>query len=312
MSVASPPVVRAPRAALRDGTWRKGERALPEETPIAFVVDGAAEAVMLATPADLDDFALGFALSEGIIAAHEDLRELEIVGVLIPSKAPLPPWGEGRERGRAERSAAAPLAPYPARPLPLPPLPGAGETGVEVRLWLRERQSKTHVARRRTRAGPAGCGLCGVESLEAALPPCAPVDSDFTLEANAIVAAMAQLPQMQTLNRETHAVHAAAFFTPDEGVVCVREDVGRHNALDKLIGALARQGRDCSGGVILMTSRVSIELIQKAARARAPVLAAISAPTALALRTAEGAGICVCGIVRDNGLEVFTCSDRII
>ncbi len=284
MSSRSPPVVRARRAAFRDGAWSEGECALPEEIPVAFVVDGAAEAVMMATPADLEDFALGFALSEGIITTREDLRELEIVEVLaqtMPSKAPLPPGGEAL-------------------------------VGIEARLWLSDAASKTHVTRRRTRVGPAGCGLCGVESLEQALPPCTPIVSDFNIEAKAIVAAMAQLPALQPFNQETRAVHAAAYFTAGEGIVCVREDVGRHNALDKLIGAMARQGRDCASGAILMTSRVSIELIQKAARARAPVLAAISAPTALALRVAESAGICVCAIVREDGLEVFTRPDRIV
>ncbi|MEZ6023355.1 MAG: formate dehydrogenase accessory sulfurtransferase FdhD [Hyphomonadaceae bacterium] len=165
--------------------------------------------------------------------------------------------------------------------------------------------------RRRRRAGPVGCGLCGVESLEDAMRPVSAVDSDFAISAAEIVQAMSMLPDKQTLNQQTRAVHAAAFYTADEGIVALREDVGRHNALDKLIGALARQGRDAAGGVILMTSRVSIELIQKAAFARAPVLAAISAPTALALRTAEAAAIAVCGVVRDNGLEVFTRPDRI-
>ncbi len=279
MNAHRTPIVRAQRAVLRDGEWSDGERALPEETPVAFVVDGAAEAVMMATPADLEDFALGFALSEGLIAMRGDLQEVE----LLAASPSLSHKGEGDH-----------------------------PIGIEARLWLSDEARKSHVVRRRTRAGPAGCGLCGVESLEAALPPCAPVVSDFTIGAGAILAAMAQLPALQPLNQDSRAVHAAGFFTPGEGIVCVREDVGRHNALDKLVGALARQGRDCSGGIILMSSRVSIELIQKAARARAPVLAAVSAPTALAVRAAEAAGICVCGIVRENGLEIFTRPGRIV
>ncbi|MEQ1616754.1 MAG: formate dehydrogenase accessory sulfurtransferase FdhD [Terricaulis sp.] len=267
MTRFGPTSVSAPTEVLRGDAWSSSARAVPEEVPVAFVVDGGAEAVMMATPADLEDFALGFALSDGLVGSRDDLCGLDI-----------------SEEG----------------------------PGVEIRFWLRGNAGAAHSARRRTRMGPAGCGLCGIESLEAALQPCAPVGSDFRIAATRIVTAMAQLPGMQPLNRETRAVHAAAFYTPDEGVVCVREDVGRHNALDKLIGALAHQGRDCTDGVILMTSRVSIELIQKAARANAPVLAAISAPTALALRTAEGAGICICGIVRENALEVFTRADRIV
>ena len=154
--------------------------------------------------------------------------------------------------------------------------------------------------------------MCGVESLEHALRPIAPIKSDFRIDAGEIISAMAMLSPLQALNQQTRAVHAAAFYTSSEGIVALREDVGRHNALDKLVGALARAGRDARDGVVLMTSRVSIELIQKAAHIGAPVLAAISAPTALALRAAEAAGICVCGIVRDNGLEVFTRSNRIL
>jgi FdhD protein len=126
-----------------------------------------------------------------------------------------------------------------------------------------------------------------------------------------IVAAMQALAPLQTINRETHAVHAAALFVSGEGIVVVREDVGRHNALDKLTGALVRLGRKAHDGVILMTSRVSVELVQKCARMGVPVLAAISAPTSLALREAEAAGITLVGVVRDDGLEVFTHGSRV-
>ncbi len=260
------PVVRVPRSAVRDGDWSDGVREIPEETAIAFVVDGGAEAVMMATPADLEDFAYGFALTEGLAVTLGDIRDLEIA---------------------------------------------YAELGVELRLWLKDGARNAHVQRRRRRAGPVGCGLCGIESLEDAMRAIAPVTSRFEISASEIVAAMGALPALQRFNETTRAVHAAAFYTPAEGIVLLREDVGRHNALDKLIGALARRSRNAGDGVILMTSRVSIELIQKAAYAGAPVLAAISAPTALALRMAEAADMAVCGIVRDNGLEVFTRPTRI-
>jgi FdhD protein len=156
-----------------------------------------------------------------------------------------------------------------------------------------------------------GCGLCGVESIDAAVPALPRVASRVVVAPGDIVAAMKALAPLQTINRATHAVHAAALFMPGEGVVAVREDVGRHNALDKLAGALVRGGRSAADGVILMTSRVSVELVQKAARMGAPVLAAISAPTSLALREAEAAGITLVGVVRDDGLEVFTHTERV-
>lgn len=243
-----------------------GAREAPEETPVAFVYDGGAEAVMLATPADLEDFAIGFSLNEGIIGSADEIVELEIVGQ---------------------------------------------PNGVELRLWLTPARGEALVRGRRRRAGPTGCGLCGVESLDEALRAPPAVTSDFTVPVGRIMEAMGALAPLQTLNRRTRAVHAAAFFTPAEGVVAIREDVGRHNALDKLAGALARAGRSAADGVILITSRVSVELVQKAARMGAPVLAAVSAPTALAIRTAEAAGICIAGVVRDDGLEVFTHPSRL-
>lgn len=255
------------RAQLRGGAWSEGAREIAEERAIAFIVDGGAEAVMMATPADLEDFAYGFALTDGLAGAADDIGELEIA---------------------------------------------ENELGIEVRMWLRDGAGAAHAARRRWRAGPAGCGLCGVESLADAMRPVAVVDASLRLSAHEITAAMAELASLQPLNQATRAVHAAALYVPGAGVQLVREDVGRHNALDKLAGALFRQGRDARDGAILMTSRVSIELVQKAARIGAPVLAAVSAPTSLALRAADAAGICVCGVVRADGLEVFTRPDRII
>jgi len=252
-------------------TWRgassRGPRAVATETPIAFVYDGGTEAVMMATPADLEDFAVGFSLNDGVVASLGDIVEIGVVEV---------------------------------------------ERGIELRMSLRRGERERLITRRRRRAGPVGCGLCGVESIEEALVGLPRVGADLALGAKEIVTAMAALKSQQTLNAQTHAVHAAALYVPGEGTVAVREDVGRHNALDKLAGALARSGRKAADGAILMTSRVSVELVQKTAMMGGGILAAVSAPTALALDEAEAAGITVAGIVRDDGLEVFTHPARIL
>jgi FdhD protein len=262
-----PAAVRAPTLAVRGSQAREGDRTIPEETAVAFVYDGGAEAVMMATPADLEDFALGFSLTESIIDDAGEIRELEI----------------------------APQA-----------------DGIELRIWLAKGRGQVLAGRRRARAGPTGCGLCGVESLADAMRAPPRVESSLSVRAQAIVGAMKDLAARQPLNLETRAVHAAALWVPGEGIIAVREDAGRHNALDKLAGALARMDRAAAEGVVLITSRVSVELVQKAAVIGAPMLAAVSAPTALALRTAERAGITVIGVVRDDGLEVFTHSRRIL
>ncbi len=262
-----PPSLRVPCL-----TWRRGEmsasaRAVPEETAVAFTFNGTTHAVMMGTPADLEDFAVGFALTEGLIEAPSEIASLEIVAV-------------------------------PA--------------GIELRSWLPEERAKSYAARRRSMAGPTGCGLCGIESLEEATRPAPFVANASRFDSHAIVEAMASLPAEQKLNRQTHAVHAAGFWTPSRGLVALREDVGRHNALDKLIGALARAGITAPHGLVLLTSRVSIELIQKAARFGAPVVAAVSAPTAAGVRLAENCGITLVAIARGQDFEVFTHQERII
>lgn len=184
-----------------------------------------------------------------------------------------------------------------------------GPDGVEVRLWLHRHAALRHDERRRAMLGATGCGLCGVESLADALPALAPVVSDATFAVAEVQAAVERLRAFQPLGRATRAAHAAALWR-DHGLVAVREDVGRHNALDKLAGALAHDART-GDGMVVLTSRVSVEMVQKTARMRVGCLAAISAPTALAVRTAEDAGITLVAVVRDDGFEVFTHPERL-
>jgi len=248
-------------------TARAGTRDIAEEVPVALVYDASTEAVMMATPADLEDFAYGFSLNEGLISQMEDIQRLDIV---------------------------------------------PGPNGIEARMWLTPARSQVMTARRRSRTGPTGCGLCGIESLDDALRLREPIrSSPLRLMASDIMAAVKSLETHQPLGEQTRAVHAAAFWSPDEGLVAVREDVGRHNALDKLAGALIRTGIKGETGAIVLTSRVSVEMVQKAVAIGSPVLIAISAPTALALRTAEAAGLTVVAVARHNGFEVFTHPGRI-
>ncbi|HUB15853.1 MAG TPA: formate dehydrogenase accessory sulfurtransferase FdhD [Acetobacteraceae bacterium] len=239
---------------------------MPEESPIAFTYNRSTHAVMLATPADLEDFAVGFSLTEGIIRNPGELEEIEIV---------------------------------PA------------DEGIELRLWLTADRMDSLTVRQRRLVGPSGCGLCGMESLADAIRQPPRVIADPRYSPASIVAAMAAMPDAQRLNQQTHAVHAAGFWHPSRGLVALREDVGRHNALDKLAGGLARAQTPAGDGLLLLSSRISVELVQKAAMIGAPVLVAVSAPTALALRLADTAGITLVGIARGNEFEVFTHGARI-
>jgi FdhD protein len=250
------------------GLVSSSSRLVPEEVPIAFSYGGSTHAVMMATPDDLEDFAVGFSLAEGIIARAGDVVSVEAIE--------------------------------------------AGE-GIDVQVTLKDMAAEALTVRRRRMAGPVGCGLCGIESIEQASRAVRPVGSDdVRLSARDIADAMTLLGAAQALNRQTRAVHAAGFYSPHEGLVAVREDVGRHNALDKLVGAVLLGGRDASLGAVVVTSRLSVEMVQKTAALGAPVLIAISAPTALAIRTAAQAGITLIGIARDEDFEIFTRPDRVV
>ncbi|MDT3685387.1 MAG: formate dehydrogenase accessory sulfurtransferase FdhD [Pseudorhodoplanes sp.] len=254
-------------------SWRtaagsvSGVRAIPEETAIAFTYNGGSYAVMMASPQNLEDFAFGFSLHEGIVSSPHDIASLDIV-----------------EHG----------------------------DGIELRMWLSEAHTRQLSERRRHIAGPTGCGLCGLESLSEALRPTPHIPSSGrTITPGQIMQALSAVPALQQLNQQTRAVHAAAFWEPAFGILALREDVGRHNTLDKLGGALARAGRSGKSGAVIVTSRVSVEMVQKTAVIGAPVIIAVSAPTALAVRTAEAAGITLVATARDDGFEIFTHPERI-
>jgi len=244
---------------------------LAEEVPIAFTYNGEPYAVMLATPCDLEDFARGFALTQGIVDTADEIEAIEIkpglAGIECAARIP------------AARAAA--LAPD-ARRLP----------------------------------GVSGCGLCGVRALEDAVRWPGAVTSAVAVSGRALHLAFAELRLRQPVFAATGATHAAAYARADGEVpgeiLLVREDVGRHNALDKLVGALAMSNIDPGQGFIVVTSRASVEMVQKAARAGVGVLAAVSAPTALAVTLADSVGLTLLGFVRDGRHTVYAHPRRIV
>ncbi len=261
------PFVQVTGTAWRSGAVSSAGRAIPEEVAIAVTYGRTTHAVMMATPADLEDFAVGFSLAEGIVATPDEITGIE---------------------------------------------PAANALGIDLRITLAEAQEDRFRSRRRAMAGPVGCGLCGIDSLKEVLRPAPHVaDDDVTIQAETLLAAVHALPPLQPHNLRTRAMHAAACWSPKEGITAVREDVGRHNALDKLCGAMARRGRAMGGGAVLVTSRASVDRVQKLAVAGCPVLVAVAAPTALAVATAEAAGITLIAIARADGFEVFTHPGRI-
>lgn len=184
--------------------------------------------------------------------------------------------------------------------------------GFEARFWFGEAKAEVLTARRRRMAGPVGCGLCGIDSLDEAVRPLPHVGTpSVALTQTEIATATRALRRHQPLHDQTRAVHAAGFLRPGAGLMLAREDVGRHNALDKLIGALALAGHPASNGAFVFTSRVSIEMVQKAAMAGCPVIVAASAPTVLALTLAEEAGITLAAFAREGAFDLYSHPDRI-
>lgn len=260
------PIRKLDRTVWRDGFVGADARQVAEETAIALTYNGGTYLVMMATPQDLQDFAIGFSLNEGIVQSADEIGSVEVVEL---------------------------------------------DDGIELRMWLASERATRISQRRRHIAGPTGCGICGLESIAEAVRPAAIVPRGSSFTPREIMTAMAVMAPLQALNIETRSVHAAAYWTPLHGVVALREDVGRHNALDKLAGAIAQHNVAIDDGIVLLTSRVSVEMVQKSAAMGASMVVAVSAPTALAVRMADAAGITLCAIARADGFEVFTHPHRV-
>jgi FdhD protein len=253
-------------------SWREGEHArledyVAEEVPVVLVYNNQPHVVMLLTPLDLEDFALGFSLTEGIIADASEARSIKVI-----------------QRAK----------------------------GIEIRIKIPDSRFSCIQDQSRHMTGRTGCGLCGSTRLEQAIRQPLPVGAGLSIEADVLLTALNDMKQHQTLNRLTGSVHGAAWFEPEHGVTLIREDVGRHNALDKLIGVLARQKTDFESGCLLVTSRASYEMVQKAALVGITIMAAISAPTALAINLAETSGLTLVGFARKNQYVIYTHSQRIL
>jgi formate dehydrogenase accessory protein FdhD len=265
---------RLPASRCEGGALEERSELVADEVPVAFCYNGVTHAVMLASPLDLEDFALGFTLGERIVRHPRDVYDIEVE--------------------------------HTAR-------------GIVIDLRIASGALARMKGARRARTGKTGCGLCGVDSLDyferdACLPEPsarAAAPTEGTFEAAALHRAMGEMAARQQLHHATGAVHAAGWAGRDGGLLCIREDVGRHNALDKLVGALARTGMKVDAGFAVVTSRASFEMVQKAARAGIGLLAAISAPTALAVGMAEGAGLTLAGFVRGGRHVVYSHPQRL-
>lgn len=237
-----------------------------EEVPVALVYNGVSHLVMMATPESLEDFALGFSYTEGLIESAGEIRGVAVVRF---------------------------------------------SQGIELQIDVVEERMAGIQARGRRLTGRTGCGICGAEAFRDVVREVRPVTPGHPISGAALASAFAALDRAQPLNAEAGAVHAAGWARADGTLELVREDVGRHNALDKLIGAALRQGVDPGDGFVVVTSRASFEMAQKAARFGAPLLAAISAPTGLAIRVAEQAGMTLVGFARGNRRTVYTGAERV-
>ena len=253
--------------------WKAGEIAegtdwVATEIAIALVYNGISHVVMMATPADLEDFALGFSLSEGILESAKQLLDCEITET---------------------------------------------DKGIELALTITAEPFAKLKEKRRNLVGRTGCGLCGAESLDQAITEPAMVTTELALSHEALQKASSALAAQQTLQQQTGAVHGAAYCNQHGEILLVREDVGRHNALDKLLGALAKKEKahDKEPGFVLVTSRASYEMVSKTTSANIPLLAAVSAPTSLAIELAEKSGLTLVGFTRTGRHVVYANGQRI-
>jgi FdhD protein len=251
--------------------WTRGAIArttdlVAEERPVALVYHDVPHVVMLATPADLEDYAVGFTLSEGLVARADEIRGVEVT---------------------------------------------QGEASADVKITVAWERFTQLLQRRRNLTGRTGCGLCGAETAADAIRECAPVPAGVSITAAQLHAAITQLAGRQPINARTGSVHAAAWVVPGEGIQVVREDVGRHNALDKTIGALARAQADFAAGYMLITSRASYEMVQKCATVGIALLVALSAPTAFAVRLAQRCGLTLVAFARADQHVVYTHPHRV-
>lgn len=251
---------------LDGGAIVQGTATVAEEVPIAFVYNGRTHVVVMGTPADIEDLAIGFSRTEGVI---DDVSRIERVDVVRASH------------------------------------------GIEVQMQIPATDAERLEHRARGLVSRTGCGLCGVETIDEALRVPVPVGMDLRVRRAAVWAACAEVSRLQTLNNETNAVHAAGWARANGALDIVREDVGRHNALDKVIGALVRQRVDASGGFVVVTSRASYEMVQKTATCGVQLLAAISRPTGLAIRFADAAGVTLAGLVRGTTANVYSRPERL-
>ena len=249
-----------PLMRMKRGQSVESTDVVAEEVPVALSYNGISHAVMLATPDDLEDFAVGFSLTEGIVQSPKEIYDIDVVEAF---------------------------------------------NGIHVEIEIASECFVHLKERRRNLTGRTGCGLCGTDSLAQAVKILPQLKHDFTVPVDQITAGLMKMEALQSLKRQTGATHAAAWLNADGEVTLIREDVGRHNALDKLIGALRRQQADASRGSALVTSRASYEMVQKCVLADIPVLAAVSAPTALAVRMADQAGLGLLGFVRGDDYAVY-------
>ena len=243
-------------------------KTVAEEVPIALSYDGTTQAVLMASPDDLTDFAYGFSLTEEFISDPDEIENIDIV----------------------------PLS-----------------RGIDVQIALRVDRREAFRKRRRSMAGPVGCGLCGIESIDAAMRDIDEVKrTDVHFDQDEIFAAAREICGKQILNNATRAVHAAAFYEKNKGIIAIREDVGRHNALDKLCGYLFYNRKDVSSGFIVVTSRLSVEMVQKAAVLGVSTLVAVSAATAEAIRIGQKCNMTLIGRTREKDFEIYCGKEWII